>query len=159
MWPTILHDVLINILQDWSQTSLTYDFFTSRYPRRQICPHIKFQTTNLYSTYNNLEASLPLSIVIRYEDTNYRIFVTDDLTCYQCKSQRHTAANCPHPLEDNTNYETINATPPTNNPVESGKYKNESDTNDTTCAKENNAKKHTETAEVDTIPVSQKRPA
>ncbi|KAF0750606.1 Uncharacterized protein FWK35_00023634, partial [Aphis craccivora] len=51
--------------------------------RRQT--HIKFEDT----------AKLPGSLVIHFEDTDYRIFLTDDtLTCYLCKRTGHTSAHC-----------------------------------------------------------------
>ncbi|KAJ3622559.1 hypothetical protein MTP99_003062 [Tenebrio molitor] len=51
---------------------------------------------------------LPSSIVIKYDDTNYRIFLTDDLTCFRCKLQGHTAANCPEYPPENTRNTTPN---------------------------------------------------
>jgi|UniRef100_A0A2S2R4P8 hypothetical protein len=38
---------------------------------------------------------IPTSILINYEDTNYRIFLSDDsLNCYICQSQGHIASQC-----------------------------------------------------------------
>ena len=60
--------------------------------RRQT--HIKFEDT----------PKLPGSLVIHFENTDYRIFLTDDtLTCYLCKRTGHTSAHCKNTSEQNKN--------------------------------------------------------
>lgn len=40
-------------------------------------------------------SKIPTSILINYEDTNYRIFLSDDsLNCFICQSQGHIASQC-----------------------------------------------------------------
>lgn len=52
--------------------------------------HIKFEDTS----------KLPGSLVIHFENTDYRIFLTDDtLTCYLCKRTGHTSAHCKNTSE------------------------------------------------------------
>lgn len=47
----------------------------------------------------NEEITLPSSIVVKFEDTNYRIFLNyDDMTCYLCKTPGHIASQCPQQL-------------------------------------------------------------
>lgn len=56
--------------------------------RRQT--HIKFEDAS----------KLPGSLVIHFENTDYRIFLTDDtLTCYLCKRTGHTSAHCKNTSE------------------------------------------------------------
>lgn len=58
--------------------------------RRQT--HIKFEDTS----------KLPGSLVIHFENIDYRIFLTDDtLTCYLCKRTGHTSAHCKNTSEQN----------------------------------------------------------
>lgn len=56
---------------------------------------------------------LPSSIVVRHEETDYRIFLNhDDLTCFLCKNPRHIANNCPNKINP-----TNEGTTETNNQV------------------------------------------
>jgi hypothetical protein len=49
---------------------------------------------------------LPVSILINYEKTNYRIFLSDNsLTCYLCKSQENIASQCLNQNDSNINVE------------------------------------------------------
>jgi hypothetical protein len=59
-------------------------------------------------------SKLPGSLLINFEDTDYRVFLTDDtLTCYICKNTGHTSAHCKstsalssNPLDHQNNYYT-----------------------------------------------------
>lgn len=52
---------------------------------------------------------LPPSILINYEDTNYRIFLSDDsLTCYLCKAQGHIASHCSNQINSHNIMSQVN---------------------------------------------------
>ncbi|VVC39003.1 Zinc finger, CCHC-type, partial [Cinara cedri] len=61
---------------------------------------------------------LPGSLIIHFDDTNFRIFLTDDtLTCYLCRHTGHTSAHCnnlPHTKLVNTNEQNDNLEPQPN---------------------------------------------
>ncbi|CAI6365979.1 unnamed protein product [Macrosiphum euphorbiae] len=43
---------------------------------------------------------MPSSILINYDGTNHRIFISDDqVTCFNCKMTGHVASKCPHIIE------------------------------------------------------------
>ncbi|KAJ3648337.1 hypothetical protein Zmor_010456 [Zophobas morio] len=44
---------------------------------------------------------LPDSLVLKYDDTNYRVFLTYDDVCYKCKSTGHYANECPNVTSSN----------------------------------------------------------
>lgn len=49
-------------------------------------------------------SKLPSSILIHFDGTDYRIFLTDDiLTCYLCKRTGHTSAHCKNTTENSNN--------------------------------------------------------
>ncbi|CAI6352078.1 unnamed protein product [Macrosiphum euphorbiae] len=62
--------------------------------------HILSFRRQTFINHDDIE-KLPSSILINYDDTNYRIFISDDsLTCFLCKTQGHIASNCPNKLEE-----------------------------------------------------------
>jgi len=64
--------------------------------------HILSFRPQLFISHEDVE-KLPSSILINYDDTNYRIFILDDsLTCFLCKTQGHIASNCPNKPEEKT---------------------------------------------------------
>mgnify|MGYP005984879977 CR=1 FL=1 len=42
---------------------------------------------------------LPSSLVLKYDNTNYRIFLTFDDVCFKCKLVGHYANDCPKVVE------------------------------------------------------------
>ncbi|XP_063930367.1 uncharacterized protein LOC135142576 [Zophobas morio] len=44
---------------------------------------------------------LPDSLVLKYDDTNYRVFLTYDDVCYKCKATGHYANECPNVTSPN----------------------------------------------------------
>ncbi|KAF0709691.1 DNA replication licensing factor MCM4-like [Aphis craccivora] len=52
---------------------------------------------------------LPPTILINYEDTYYRIFLSDDsLTCYLCKAQGHIASHCSNQINSHNIMSQVN---------------------------------------------------
>lgn len=46
---------------------------------------------------------MPSSILINYDGTNHRIFISDDqVTCFSCKMTGHVASKCPFSIESQT---------------------------------------------------------
>lgn len=63
--------------------------------------------------FDDEKLNLPDSILLNFEDENYRIFISnDDLRCFLCKSHGHISANCDKNVED-TASATVNVPSPT----------------------------------------------
>jgi len=61
---------------------------------------------------------IPTSILINYEDTNYRIFLSDDsLNCYICQTQGHIASQCTNQNFSNSKITKENNDIPNPNPA------------------------------------------
>lgn len=59
--------------------------------------HVLSFRRQVYVTPLEDNATLPASIIIKYDETNQRVFLTfDDMTCFLCKQPNHVAANCPN---------------------------------------------------------------
>lgn len=59
--------------------------------------HVLSFRRQVYVTPLENNATLPTSIIIKYEETNQRVFLTfDDMTCFLCKQPNHVVANCPN---------------------------------------------------------------
>lgn len=64
--------------------------------------HIISFRKQTYVKYEDVP-KLPNSLVINFDNTEFRIFLTDDtLTCYLCKRTGHTSANCKNIATQNT---------------------------------------------------------
>lgn len=74
------------------------------------------------------------TIVVLFEDTQYRIFLScDDMTCFICKQKGHVANNCPNPPESNLPTQTLSsAEVPENTPQQSPKRPLQSASSSTT---------------------------
>lgn len=85
---------------------LTFLRISSQTPEFQ---HIlSFRRQTYISPPNNI--TIPESILISFEQTTYRIFLTlDKQSCYVCKQNGHLAANCP---SNKTTTNTFSAPPP-----------------------------------------------
>jgi hypothetical protein len=105
--PTIPQDVLINTLKGLGLKLLSpMTFLRAGIPGDEFSHILSFRRQIFIQPLEGGE--LPSSIVIKYDDTNYRIFLTDDLTCFHCKLQGHIAANCPEYPPQNTRNTTPN---------------------------------------------------
>ena len=52
-------------------------------------------------------STIPDSFIINYEDTPYRIFISDDrIKCFHCKDTGHTINNCPNHTPQNVEIQT-----------------------------------------------------
>lgn len=63
---------------------------------------------------------IPASVIIKYEDTNYRIYFTyDSLTCFTCKQAGHIARQCPNSMTDISDNQSKSqeTSPESDNPV------------------------------------------
>lgn len=101
--PIIPHTSISDALNRIGIKTITpITFLKAGFPTEELSHIISFRR----QTYIQFEdiSKLPGSILIHFEDTDYRIFLTDDiLTCYLCKRTGHTSAYCKNATEHNKN--------------------------------------------------------
>lgn len=56
---------------------------------------------------------IPEYVIVNFEDINYKIYLSKDITCYNCKKEGHIAAKCPN--KENNNTQTITKAKDTEN--------------------------------------------
>lgn len=99
--PIIPHSYITEALNQMGIDTLTpISFLKAGFSAENLSHIISFRR----QTYIKFEDStkLPGSLLIRFEDTEYRIFLTDDIvTCYHCKRTGHTSAHCKNSSEQN----------------------------------------------------------
>lgn len=106
--PSIPHDVLLHTITRMGVVPVSPMSFLRAGITGDEYGHVLSFRRQIY-IQPNVEIELPSSVVITYENTNYRIFLTfDDLKCFICKTSGHIASQCP-----NQN----NASPATNDAI------------------------------------------
>ncbi|CAI6351704.1 unnamed protein product [Macrosiphum euphorbiae] len=109
---------------------------------------------------------IPGSILLQFDQTEYRIFLSDDtVTCYSCKQTGHTSNHCKNTIENKAESVHLNNT--NANTVSNDMDHNEQiiqdtvgDTNDTDISVENNTKEtNTITHTTQKATTQEKRPA
>lgn len=66
--------------------------------------HISSFRRQVYIHPDDIAANIPGSLIIKYDNTDFRIFLTDDtLTCYICKQTGHTSNHCKKELNATNN--------------------------------------------------------
>lgn len=92
--PIIPHSLILDALTSAGiSTTSPISFIKAGFSSDDFAHIISFRR----QTYINNDdiIRLPGSLLIHFEDTDYRIFLTDDtLTCYHCKQTGHTSAHC-----------------------------------------------------------------
>ncbi|KAF0755679.1 putative RNA-directed DNA polymerase [Aphis craccivora] len=83
--------ILSNVYPNIPPDIIANEFIKLNIP---LCSPITLFRRQTFIQHDDL-IKLPPTILINYEDTNYRIFLSDDsLTCYLCKAQDHIASYC-----------------------------------------------------------------
>lgn len=94
--PTIPHEILKNELQKLNLnlvSPITFLKINSHLPEYS---HILSFRRQVFISSHTI--SLPESVIITYEDTPYRIFLSQDMICYNCKKHGHIASKCTETL-------------------------------------------------------------
>jgi hypothetical protein len=102
--PSIPNEVLINEIKRIGYTTLSPMTHLRAGIRDEELTHILSFKRQIFVQPNDT-ITLPSSLVIKFEDTNYRIFFSNDLICYLCKVQGHIASQCMHPRHSRTIYQ------------------------------------------------------
>lgn len=105
--PIIPHTYITNALNNIGINTLAPISFVKAGFSTDSLSHIISFRRQTYIKHEDI-SKLPGSILINFEDDEYRIFLTDDtLTCYLCKRTGHTSAHCknttPNPDNQNNN--------------------------------------------------------
>ena len=105
-YPIIPHDIIYeNLLLEGIKTISPITFLKAGFQDELV--HISSFRRQVYIHPEDI-SKVPGSILITYENTEFRIFLTDDmLTCYLCKQTRHTPNYCKKELK-NTNANSHN---------------------------------------------------
>lgn len=91
--PIIPHDVIIEYLISCGIRTLSQITFLKAGFQDELA-HISSFRRQVYIHPDDI-ANVPGSIVIRFDNTDFRIFINDDtLTCYTCKQTGHTSNSC-----------------------------------------------------------------
>lgn len=92
--PIIPHSYISDALINIGINTLAPITFVKAGFSTEALSHIISFRRQTYIKHDDI-SKLPGSILINYEDEEYRIFITDDtLTCYLCKRSGHTTAHC-----------------------------------------------------------------
>lgn len=99
--PTIPHSVLESLIRNRGLEPCSQISFLRAGALDSEFSHILSFRRQIYVLPDD-SITLPSTIVVKYEETNYRIFLSyDDLTCFACKKTGHIASQCPE--KDNQN--------------------------------------------------------
>ncbi|KAH0818695.1 hypothetical protein GEV33_004096 [Tenebrio molitor] len=125
--PSIPNEVLINEIKRIGYTTLSPMTHLRAGIREEEFTHILSFKRQIFVQPNDT-ITLPSSLVIKFEDTNYRIFFSNDLICYLCKVQGHIASQCTAPPTQQDNAPEIN--PDTNKENQEDTVQNNMDCED-----------------------------
>lgn len=107
--PSILNQAILDALIHTNILPLSEISFLKAGIKEIGYEHILSFQRQIYIKHEDIP-NLPGSILINTNETNFRIFFTDDtITCYTCKSTGHTSMTC------NKNTKNIHNTPQTPN--------------------------------------------
>ena len=102
VYPSIPDGIIINVLQDVgirltsNISPLRAGFATDQFS------HITSFRRQIYINPDDISL-VPSSIAINFEDTLFRIFLTDDtVTCFRCKQTGHISSSCKNPIQNST---------------------------------------------------------
>lgn len=93
--PSMPHEFLEKILKDLKLKLVSPISFLRAGIHNEKYAHIlSFRRQVYIQTDDSIE--LPSSVVVKFEDTNYRIFLNfDEMKCFNCKQEGHIAKYCP----------------------------------------------------------------
>jgi hypothetical protein len=104
--PIIPHDIITEHLSFNIKTLSPISFLKAGF--QDELSHISSFRRQIYIHPDDIE-KVPGSLIVNYDNTDFRIFLTDDtLTCYLCKQTGHTSNYCKKEL--NSTNTTINIT-------------------------------------------------
>lgn len=73
------------------------------FPGNEFAHILSFRRQVYISPIQDNNSPLPSTLLISYEDTEYRIFLSDDnMVCFICKEKGHLASNCPNTTQSHT---------------------------------------------------------
>lgn len=106
--PYIPHEIIATALRSIGLKLVSQiSFLRAGIPGDEFSHVLSFRR-QVYVTPLEDNTSLPASIVIKFEETNQRVFLTfDDMTCFLCKQPNHVAANCPNTTTSSTDAPTF----------------------------------------------------
>lgn len=97
--PTIPHEVLEHYLKYHGlQMVSPINFLKAGIPDPEYSHIFSFRRQTYIKP--NEDKPIPASIIIEYEETAYRVFLSTDTTCFKCKQNGHMSQNCPN--QENT---------------------------------------------------------
>ena len=104
--PTIPHSVLENIIKRLGYKTVSPMNFLRASIQNETYSHVLSFRRQIFVEPTD-EIELPSSTLIKYEETEYRIFFTlGDQTCFKCRKAGHIASECTINVETNTTVES-----------------------------------------------------
>lgn len=98
--PIILHDIISEAIYNVSIKMLSPIMFLKAGFSNDEFGHIGSFKRQMY-IHPEHSGKIPSSILVHFEQTEYRIFLSDDtLTCYSCKQTSHTSNHCKNATEN-----------------------------------------------------------
>ncbi|CAI6347178.1 unnamed protein product [Macrosiphum euphorbiae] len=95
VYPNIPHAIIIEALKEHNITPTSPISFLRAGIHIEGLTHILSFRRQMYISPED-ENKIPSSILINFENANYRVFLSnDELTCFLCKKIGHTSNNCP----------------------------------------------------------------
>lgn len=95
VYPNIPHEIIIEALKEHNITPTSPISFLRAGLHIEGLTHILSFRRQMYVSPED-ENKIPSSLLINFENANYRIFLSnDELTCFLCKKIGHTSNNCP----------------------------------------------------------------
>ncbi|XP_050501206.1 uncharacterized protein LOC126881168 [Diabrotica virgifera virgifera] len=130
--PSIPHEVIIQELKHLGLNLVSPITFLKISASLPEYSHIKSFRRQVFISPHN--TTIPDSILLNYDNTNYRIFISQDsMTCYICKQINHIASNCPS-NKNSSSQPSGPLTPPTvqssDSPTNAGNQVDQTSNND-----------------------------
>ncbi|KAJ3665264.1 hypothetical protein Zmor_000767 [Zophobas morio] len=98
--PTIPHSIVENQVKMLGFTAVSPMTFLRAGIQNSAFSHVLSFRRQIYVQPSSI--SLPSSVVLKYDDTNYRLFLSFDDVCFKCKAAGHYAVDCPNVIEKST---------------------------------------------------------
>lgn len=106
--PDIPNEILENALKNLGiKLASPVSHLRAGFQGNEFAHILSFRRQVYISPTQNANTEVPSTLIISYDDTNYRIFLSSDsMECFVCKEQGHIASNCPNgksifpPLKD-----------------------------------------------------------